>query len=174
MRCSKITFIFLLLLTLGLLIQKRDGLSGEKELVVSNPRQVDSFNDSIENKIMSSREQGLKVACRIFIGVAYLFWTVGLIVVLLTLKGFANHLWQAGVFLIVGAIAFTITKFGLSSSYIWAWMALVILFIPWTLLGLINDARLRYWPLVAGETLGLVVIMVALILAFPAVFLTKI
>ena len=123
---------------------------------------------------MNGRDQRLRIACRIFAGVSYLFWIIGLIVVFLSITGIADHTWQGSLFLVIGTIALLNTKLGMYSSHKWAWLALAVLFIPWTLIGLVDDMRLGYWPLVVGEIFGLVVITVALVLAFPSVFFKNI
>jgi len=38
-----------------------------------------------------------------------------------------------------------------------------MLYVPWTIIGLIGDTKQGYWPLVAGETLGLVLVVGAII-----------
>jgi len=119
------------------------------------------------------REHRLIVACRIFEAVAYLFWVNGIIVTVVSLTREPALLPHASVFIVIGSIALLTIKSGLCQSKIWSWLSLVVLFVPWTIAGLTLDISHEHWPLVAGEALGLAAIVVALVLAFPSVFIGK-
>jgi hypothetical protein len=102
---------------------------------------------------------------------SYLFWAIGLIVVILSIRDVVDFEWQGTMFLMIGTLAMLITKLGLSQARGWAWLSLAFLFIPWTLIGLSDDVERGNWPGVAGEGVGLVIIVVALLVALPGLFL---
>jgi hypothetical protein len=124
-------------------------------------------------RIVSIRERRLRVACRIFEAVAYLFWVNGVIVTGVSLTREPEFLPHASVFIVLGSVALLTTKLGLCQSQIWSWLSLVVLLVPWTIAGLTVDIAHEHWLLVAGEALGLGAIVVALVLAFPSVFVNK-
>jgi len=70
--------------------------------------------------------------------------------------------WHGPWFLILGLVGVTTTRLGLRSPRLWPLAVLAIVYGPWTVLGLLGDIRQRLWPLVAGEALGLAVLMWAL------------
>jgi hypothetical protein len=112
----------------------------------------------------------LRISCRIFEFASYLFWVNGVAVVVFAVSNGPSLMPFAGTFLTIGAVALLVTKQGLRRSRPWAWVALFVLFMPWTLGGLLLDIRAELWWLVAGEVFGLFVITIALVFAIPAVF----
>ena len=99
----------------------------------------------------------------IIIGI--IFISSGLIVTSLNIAGIipANYNWQGPIFLILGIIGFLISYFGLRRRKTWVVVILFFAYIPWTLIGLIGDFKQKFWPLVIGEGVGLVVVFFALI-----------
>lgn len=44
----------------------------------------------------------------------------------------------------------------------WPLVILALLYVPWTIIGLIGDTKQGYWLLVAGETVGLALVFWAI------------
>ena len=96
----------------------------------------------------------------ILVGVGLLFVVSGLIVGSLNLMGIipAAYNWQGPVFLILGIAGFTTAFWGLRGNHVWPLLLLGVLYLPWTIVGLIGDIAQEYWLLVVGELMGLVVV----------------
>jgi hypothetical protein len=113
-------------------------------------------------KHVNKNEKQLKIACGMLEAISYLFWIIGLIVALFSVTGyFQGHTWQAIVFIITGTVALLTVKLGLNQSHKCAWAALIMLFLPWTIIGMVDDFKLGYVPLVVGEIFGILVIVTA-------------
>ncbi|MCI0618779.1 hypothetical protein L0244_37875 [bacterium] len=105
------------------------------------------------------------VARWILISVGILFLLSGLIVTSLYLAKVipSGYNWQGPSFLVLGAIGFATAYFGLRVARTWPLIVLSLVYIPWTVIGLIGDTRQGFWPLAIGEALGLVVVLLALL-----------
>jgi len=99
------------------------------------------------------------------ISVGALFLLSGLIVTSLHFAKVipAGYNWQGPSFLILGAIGFATAYFGLRVARPWPLLVLTLVYIPWTVIGLIGDTRRGFWLLAIGEALGLVVVLLALL-----------
>jgi len=116
---------------------------------------------------MSTQEPRLKIACRVFEILSYVFLATGLITVVLSLTAGGDMLPHANMFVIIGSVALLTTKVGLSQSCKWSWFILAMLFVPWALIGLTLDYAHEQWFLVASEIIGLVMVGIALVMSFP-------
>ncbi len=105
-----------------------------------------------------------EVAKWILIGAGVLFTVNGVIVLSLIWAGVipAGFTRVGGIFLTLGIVGSPVAWFGLRSVRIWPLAILSLAFVPWTLIGLLADTRQGYWLLVAGEAIGLVLILWAL------------
>jgi len=101
----------------------------------------------------------------ILISVGILFLLSGLIVTSLHFAKVipAGYNWQGPSFLILGVIGFATAYYGLRVARPWPLIVLTLVYIPWTVVGLIGDTRQGLWPLAIGEALGLVVVLLALL-----------
>ena len=70
----------------------------------------------------------------------------------------------------LGVLGLVAAYFGLRSAKVWAWFACAMAYLPWTARGLVSDARQGLWPLVIGESLGLVLTLLALLFTARDVF----
>jgi len=100
----------------------------------------------------------------ILIVVGIIFLVSGLIVTSLHLAKVipAGYNWQGPSFLVLGIVGFFTAYFGLRAVRPWALIVLAIAYLPWTVIGLIGDTRQGFWPLVIGETAGLIMVLLAL------------
>lgn len=105
-----------------------------------------------------------EAARRVFAAIGIIFILSGITVTTLRLAGVipSAFSWHGPTFLILGLLGVTTTRLGLRSPRLWPPVLLAIVYGPWTVLGLLGDIRQRLWPLVAGETLGLALLMWAL------------
>jgi hypothetical protein len=62
-------------------------------------------------------------------------------------------------FLALGTIGALTAWFGLRGGRKWPLAILASLYVPWTIVGLVGDTKQGYWPLVAGEALGLAIVV---------------
>jgi hypothetical protein len=104
------------------------------------------------------------IAKRVLTGIGLLFIVNGLVIGGLRLaqvipRGYG---WLAPLFLALGAVGTLTASLGLRDGRRWPLVVLGLVYIPWTILGLIGDTKRGYWPLVAGETLGLVLVVWAI------------
>lgn len=101
----------------------------------------------------------------ILIVVGIIFLASGLIVTSLNLAKVipAGYNWQGPSFLILGIVGFSTAYFGLRVARLWTLIVLSLAYIPWTVIGLIGDTQQGFWPLVIGETVGLVMVLLALV-----------
>lgn len=104
------------------------------------------------------------IAKRVLIAIGLLFVANGLIIGGLRLaqvipRGYG---WLAPLFLALGAIGTLTAWFGLRGGRRWPLAVLALAYVPWTIVGLVGDTRQGYWLLVAGETLGLVLVVWAI------------
>ncbi len=104
------------------------------------------------------------IATRVLIGMGLLFILNGLIIGGLRLAQVIprSYGWLAPLFLALGAVGTVTASFGLRDGRRWPLVVLGLVYIPWTIVGLIADTKQGYWSLVAGETLGLVVVIWAI------------
>ena len=101
----------------------------------------------------------------VLIAIGLVFLVSGLIVTSLNLAKVipASYNWQGPSFLILGIVGFSTAYFGLRVVRPWALIVLACTYVPWTVIGLIGDIRQGFWPLIIGETTGLVLVLLALI-----------
>ena len=99
----------------------------------------------------------------ILVAIGIVFFVSGLIVTSMNLAKVipASYNWQGPVFLILGVAGITTAYFGLRPVRPWAVIVLVLVYIPWTVVGLIGDIGQGFWPLVIGEAAGLVLGLLA-------------
>ncbi len=72
--------------------------------------------------------------------------------------------WLGPLFLTLGLVGLVTAWLGLRLARPWPLAVLALAYIPWTVIGLIGDSKQGYWPLVAGETVALVLVSWALII----------
>ena len=106
----------------------------------------------------------VKSARWILVGVGVLFVINGLVVTSLHLAGPAAYNWQGPTFLILGVMGFATAFWGLRGKRVWPLLLLGLFYLPWTVVGLIGDTGQGYWPLVVGESVGLVVVAASIII----------
>jgi len=104
------------------------------------------------------------IAKRVLIGVGLLFIVSGLIVGGLRLghvipKGYG---WIGPLFLTLGTVGALTALLGLRGGRRWPLLVLAVLYVPWTIVGLIGDTQQGFWPLVIGEAFGLMLVVWAL------------
>jgi hypothetical protein len=101
----------------------------------------------------------------ILIGVGVVFIISGLVLTVLNWAGLipASYNWQGPIFLVLGIIGVVTAWFSLKSAEIWPLIVLALVYLPWTVIGLIGDIRQRYWPLVIGEAVGLILVVLAIL-----------
>jgi len=106
-----------------------------------------------------------RVARKILIIIGIIFISSGLIVTSLNIAGIipASYNWQGPIFLILGIVGFLMSYFGLKIRKTWVLVILFCTYVPWTVVGLIGDSKHKFWPLVIGEGMGLVIIFLVLI-----------
>ena len=104
------------------------------------------------------------IARRVLIGVGLVFVVNGLIVggLRLAQRIPSSYGPLASLFLALGAIGTLTAWFGLRDGRRWPLAVLGVVYVPWTIVGLIGDTKQGYWLLVAGETLGLVLVVWAI------------
>jgi hypothetical protein len=104
------------------------------------------------------------IAKRVLIGIGLLFMVNGLIIGGLRLAQVIprSYGWLAPIFLAFGAVGTLTASFGLKGGRRWPLVVLGLVYIPWTIVGLIGDTKQGYWPLVAGEAFGLVLVVWAI------------
>ena len=97
-------------------------------------------------------------------GIGVLFVVSGLIIGGLRLAQAIprSYGWLVPLFLALGTLGTLTAWLGLRNGRRWPLVILAILYIPWTIIGAISDTKQGYWPLVAGETLGLVLVVWAI------------
>ena len=112
-----------------------------------------------------------KTARRVFLLIGFVFILSGLTVTALNVAQVipAQYDWQGPLFLVLGATGLGAASWGLREARVWPVAVLTVAYVPWTVLGLIGDARQGYWPLVAGEATGLALIAWALVSTIPAI-----
>ena len=105
------------------------------------------------------------IAKCVLIGMGLLFFVNGLIIGGLRLAQVIprSYGWLAPLFLALGAVGTLTASVGLRDGRRWPLVVLGLVYVPWTIVGLIGDTKQGYWPLVAGETLGLVLVVWAII-----------
>jgi len=108
--------------------------------------------------------RGSVIAKRVLVGVGLLFVLNGLIIGGLRLAQVVppGYGWLAPMFLAFGVVGTLTAWFGLKEGRRWPLVILALLYVPWTIIGLIGDTKQGYWPLVAAETLGLVLVVWAI------------
>jgi len=108
--------------------------------------------------------QSSVIAKRVLVGVGLLFVVNGLIIGGLRLARVISptYGWLAPMFLALGAVGTLTAWFGLKHGRRWPLVMLGLLYVPWTIIGLIGDTRQGYWFLVAGEALGLFAVVWAI------------
>ena len=104
------------------------------------------------------------IAKHVLVGIGLLFVVNGLIIGGLRLAQVIppGYGWLAPLFLALGAVGTLTAWFGLKDGRRWPLVILALLYVPWTIIGLIGDAKQGYWPLVAGETVGLALVVWAI------------
>ncbi len=109
--------------------------------------------------------EGSVIAKRVLVGIGLLFILNGLIIGGLRLAQEIppSYGWLAPLFLALGAVGTITAWLGLRNGRRWPLVILAVLYVPWTMIGLIGDKKQGYWPMVAGETLGLVLVIGAII-----------
>ena len=102
--------------------------------------------------------RGSMIAKRVLVGIGLLFVVNGLIIGGLRWAQVIppSYGWIAPLFFALGATGTLTAWFGLKDGRRWPLLILALLYVPWPIIGLIGDTQQGYWPLVAGETLGLV------------------
>lgn len=105
-----------------------------------------------------------EAARRVFVAIGIIFIMSGVTVTTLRLAGAipSAFSWHGPAFLVLGLAGVTTARLGLRSLRPWPLILLAIVYGPWTVLGLLGDIRQRLWPMVAGEALGLVLLLWAL------------
>ena len=108
----------------------------------------------------------VKCAKWILIGIGILFIVNGLIVTSLHLVKVIPmaYNWQGPLFLVLGVMGFSTAFWGLHGNRVWPLFVLGFVYIPWTLIGLVGDTGRGYWPLVLGESIGLVLVTGAILI----------
>jgi 4-amino-4-deoxy-L-arabinose transferase-like glycosyltransferase len=104
------------------------------------------------------------IAKRGLIGIGLVFVVNGLIVSALRLAEVIpqSYGWLAPSFLALGVIGTLTAWLGLRDGRRWPLVILGVVYVPWTIVGLVGDMKRGYWPLVAGETLALVLVVWAI------------
>ena len=104
------------------------------------------------------------IAKRVLVGVGLLFVVNGLVIGGLRLAQVIprSYGWLAPLFLALGAFGTLTAWVGLKDGRRWPLVILALLYVPWTIIGLIGDTKQEYWPLVAGEIVGLVLVVWAI------------
>ncbi len=104
------------------------------------------------------------IAKCVLVGIGLLFVVNGMIIGGLRLAQVIapRYGWHALLFLVLGAGGTVTAWVGLRDSRRWPLVILALLYVPWTIIGLIGDTTQGYWPLVAGEILGLVLVVWAI------------
>ncbi len=104
------------------------------------------------------------IAKRVLIGIGLLFIVNGLIIAGLRLAQVIprSYGWLVPLFLALGTVGTLTASFGLRVGRRWPLVVLGLVYGPWMIVGLIGDTRQGYWLLVAGETLGLVLVVWAI------------
>ncbi len=100
----------------------------------------------------------------VLVSVGWLFMATGLIIAGLRLAQLIpqSYGWLAPLFLALGAAGTLTAWFGLREGRRWPLVILALLYVPWTIMGLIGDARQGYWHLVSAEWLGLLLVVWAI------------
>jgi hypothetical protein len=101
----------------------------------------------------------------VLVGVGLLFLVNGLVIAGLRLANVMpqSYGWLIPVFLVLGGLGAFTSWVGLRHGRRWPLVILLVLYVPWTVIGLIGDTRQGYWPLVAGEVLGLLLVSWAIL-----------
>ncbi len=104
------------------------------------------------------------IAKGVLVGIGLLFLLNGVIIAGLSLTRTIpqSYGWLAPVFFALGAIGALTAWFGLRNGRRWPLAILALLYVPWTIVGLVGDTRQGYWLLVSGEVLGLALVVLAL------------
>ncbi len=104
------------------------------------------------------------IAKRVLVGVGVLFVLNGLVIAGLRLAHSIpqSYGWLTPLFLALGLSGTLTAWFGLRDGRRWPLVILALLYVPWTIVGLVGDTRQGYWPLVAGEALGLLLVIWAM------------
>ena len=94
----------------------------------------------------------------VLVGVGLLFVVSGFIIGGLRLAQSIpqSYGWLVPLFLALGTAGALTAWFGLRKGRRWPLVILALLYVPWTIMGLLGDARQGYWHLVSVEWLGLV------------------
>ena len=93
----------------------------------------------------------------VLVGVGLLFVAIGFIIGGLRLVQSIpqSYGWLAPLFLALGTVGTLTAWFGLRKGRRWPLVILALLYVPWTIMGLLGDAKQGYWSLVSAEWLGL-------------------
>ena len=104
------------------------------------------------------------IAKWVLVGVGLLFVVSGFIVGGLRIAQSIpqNYGWIAPLFLALGTVGTLTAWFGLRRGRRWPLVILALLYVPWTIMGLLGDAKQGYWPLVSAEWLGLLLMVWAI------------
>ena len=105
------------------------------------------------------------LAKRVLVGIGLLLVATGLTVGVLRFAEVIPRAYGSlpPVFLVLGAVGSLTAWLGLNSGRRWPLGILGLLYVPWTVIGLIGDTRQNYWPLVGGEAVGLVLVVWAIV-----------
>ena len=100
----------------------------------------------------------------VLIGVGLIFVASGLMIAGLRLAQSIppSYGWLAPLFLALGTVGTLTAWFGLRKGRRWPLVILALLYVPWTIMGLLGDAKQGYWPLVSAEWLGLLLMVWAI------------
>ncbi len=100
----------------------------------------------------------------VLIGVGLLFVVIGVLITSLRVAQSIpqSYGWLAPVFLTLGITGTLTAWLGLRSNRRWPLVVLAIVYLPWTIVGLVGDTKQGYWPLVVGQGLGLALVLWAL------------
>ncbi len=100
----------------------------------------------------------------VLVGVGLLFVVTGVIVGGLGLIQSIPQSYGrlAPLFLALGTVGTLTACFGLRKGRRWPLVILTLLYVPWTIMGLLGDAKQGYWPLVTAEWLGLLLVVWAI------------
>ena len=103
-------------------------------------------------------------AKRVLVGIGLLFVVNGLVIGGLRWAQVIppSYGWVSPLFFALGAVGTLTAWLGLRDGRRWPLVILALLYVPWTIIGLIADTKQGYWPLVAGETVGLVLVVWAI------------
>jgi hypothetical protein len=101
------------------------------------------------------------IAKLVLVGTGLLFLVGGIAISGLRLAGAISesHGRLAPIFLALGTVGAFTAWFGLRDGRRWPLAILSVAYIPWTIMALISDSRQEYWLIVAGQVLGLLLVV---------------